>query len=316
MKIKLHKIELSPWKAVNQLGKKYEKYTHEITRIVLSEISRLLGLRMSKAHEDAPLIFKGKIMYNPKSGQPIKVKEWKRLEEAIIKYLHVERDYLQKKMVEDSFFLGSLIQRLDDEQKKINYPLNKFDLTEPDFTEFNYTDYDMDLMEAYKEGTGIYIQNVSDRARGKIQSIIVEGAKAHRSKGEIYQDLWDSEVDLNRDWDRVVVTETAMAANNGLLISELRSTPEEEDIFMKGISAPDRCPACGRLVDGKVVVLVSEPPDEGDKATVDGKTYTAIWPGKSNVGRSAKNYWAGITIHPYCRCSWSRWYLELEKYVS
>ncbi|KKN30951.1 hypothetical protein LCGC14_0829040 [marine sediment metagenome] len=315
MKLKLHKIESSPWKAVNQLSKKYEKYTHEITRIVLSETSRLLGLRMSKAHEDAPLIFKGKIMYNPKSGQPIKIKDWKRLEEAIVKYLHIEKDFLQKKMVEDSFFLGSLIQRLEENQKE-SWSLDKFDLTDPDFAEFGYTDYDMDLLEAYKEGTGTYIQNVNDRERGKIQSIIIEGSKAHKSKGQIWQELWDSEISLNRDWDRVIVTEVAMASNNGLLISELRSTPEEENIFMKGVSAPDRCPACGRLIDGKVVVLVAEPPEEGDEVIVDGKSYTAIWPGKSNFGRNAKNYWAGITIHPYCRCSWSRWYLELEKYVS
>jgi len=312
--IKAHKIEKSPWKAVNQLSKRYEQYTHEITRIVIEGVGKVLGLRLKKAH-DADLIFKGKIMYNPKDGKPIKMKDWKKLEAAIVKYLHVERNYLEKKMVEDSFFLGGLIQRLEEQQKR-TWNINKFDLTTPDFAKFDFTDYDMDLIGAYKEGTGIYLQNVSDRVRGKVSSIIVEGVKQRKSKSKIWQDLWDSETDLNRDWDRVVVTETAMASNNGLLISEIRSTPEEENIFMKGISAPDACPKCRRLVNEQVVVLISEPLDDGERVNVEGKSYVAIWPGKSNYGRSSKNVWTAIIMHPYCRCTWSRWYLELEEYIT
>jgi len=312
--IKAHKVEMSPWKAVNQLSKRYEKYTHEITKIVIKEVSRILRLKLKKAH-DEDLIFKGRIMYNPKDGKPIKMKDWKRLEKAIVDYLHIEREYLEKKMIEDSFFLGGLIQRLEEQQKK-TWDINKFDLTKPDFAKFDFTDYDMDLIEAYKEGTGIYLQNVNDRVRAKVSSIIVEGVKQRKTKSEIWQDLWDSETDLNRDWDRVVVTETAAASNNGLLISEIRSTPEEEDIFMKGISAPGACAACEKLVHEQVVVLVPQPLESGERVKVDGKSYVAIWPGKSNYGRSSKNVWTAIIMHPYCRCTWSRWYLELEKYIS
>ncbi len=308
---KLSKYEDSPWKSVNQLGDKYEKYAHEITHIVLDNVMKVLG-KMAKAHDDAPLIFKGKIQYNPKDGKPIKAKDWKKLEEAIIKYLGIEKDALQTKITEDSYFLGTLINRIENENKKRNTNFSKFKLDNPDWKTYGYTDFDKDMILASKQGAGIYLQNVTDKVRSKIQSILVEGTKAKKTKGKVFNELWDSQVALNRDWDRVIRTETAYAVNNGLLISELRQEPSDDPIFMKGISAPGACPYCLSLVNEKIVVLVDEAPATGDTVKIDGVEYNTIWPGKSNFGRKARDYWAATIIHPYCRCSWTRWYLELE----
>jgi len=310
---KLSKHEESPWKAVNQLGDKYEKYSHEITHITLNGVIDILGGKLRKAHEDAPLIFKGKIQYNPKNGKPIALKDWKRLETAIAKYLGIEKQALQGRMTSDSYFLGTLINRMSDEYKKRNQNLAKYNLENPDWKAYGYTDFDRDMMAVSEQGTGIYLQNVTDGMRGKIQSILVEGIREKKPSHRVFQDLWDSEVDLNRDWDRVIRTETAYASNNGLLISQLRQEPEEEYIFMIGMSAPDACPHCLRLVSEKIVVLLQEAPTSGDKIKVEGTEYTTIWPGKSNYGRKAINYWAAVTIHPYCRCSWTRWFIELEE---
>ncbi len=309
---RLSKHEESPWKAVNQLGDKYEKYCHEVTRLTFSGVVEVLGRPLKKAHSDAPLIFKGRIQYNPKSGKPIKLKEWQRLESAIMKYLGIEKKHLQTKMVDDSYFLGTLINRIEDENKKRTLNLNKYKLDNPPWKEYGYNDYDMALKEASQQGAGIYLQNVNDKIRGRIQSILVEGTKQKKSNNRVFQDLWDSETDLNRDWDRVVRTETAYASNNGLLISELRQETEEEHIYMKGISAGDACPYCMRFVNEKVVILLPEPPASGDTVKIEGTEYPAIWPGKSNYGRKPVNYWVATVMHPYCRCSWTRWYIELE----
>ena len=308
---KLSKHEESPWKAVNQLIDRYEKYAHEITHIALDNVTKVIG-KMEKAHDDAPLIFKGKIQYNPKDGKPIKAKDWKKLEDAIIKYLGIEKDALQTKIIEDSYFLGTLINRIESENKKRNTNLNQFELDNPDWKTYGYTDFDKDAILASEQGAGIYLQNVTDKTRSKIQSILIEGVKAKKTKNRVFQDLWNSETDINRYWDRVLRTEIAYATNNGLLISELRQEVSDEPIFMKGITSAGACPYCLKLVDEKIVVLLPEAPATGDTIKIDGVEYNAIWPGKSNYGRKANDYWPATIIHPYCRCSWTRWYLELE----
>ncbi len=314
--LKAHKTEESPYRSFNELSEKWEKYCHEVTTVLFSSICKTLNIRnrkrrLEKAEKD-PLIFKGRIQYNPQTGKPISIEEWKKLESAIIKYLGGEKDIIQKKMVEESFWLGSMINRLNDTQKK-KMPLKNVDFEAVDFNTFDFNDYDMDRIAVEEQLSGIYLQNITDRARSKVQEIIVNGTREGKPKYRIWQDLWDQEEDINRDWDRVIRTETSYGETNGLLISQLRMEPEEEYIYMKGISAPGACPSCIRLIHDKVVVLRDS--DEKDKITIDGKEYQVIWPGKSNYGRSVRNYWSCIPLHPYCRCVWSRWYPELEKYL-
>ena len=309
--LKAHKTEESPYKAINQLTDKWEKYSHEVTRLLIGGVNNVLKSRLRKAAEDAALVFKGRVQYNPRTGKPIKISEWKRLEEAINKYLGIEKNMMAKKMINDSFWLGTLINRLDTEGQRIQRPLSRFDVDNPDFIGYNYTDYDLDRIEIEQRATGIYLQNITDRARSKIQTIIIEGTKQRKRPSKVFQDLWDQEEDINRDWDRVVKTETSYGTTNGLLISQLRQEPEEEHIFMKGISSPNACRHCLRLINEQVVVLKDTPTETG-RITIEGVEYEVIWPEKSNYGRKSANYWPCIPLHPYCRCAWTRWYLELE----
>ena len=112
---------------------------------------------------------------------------------------------------------------------------------------------------------------------------------------------------MNRDWRRIAETEIGSAQNNGQLLTELeRRKPEDEYVYMKGISSSGACPWCRNEVDGKIVILLDAPPDSGgDTMTVDGQAYTCIWPGKSNYGRNRASWWvAAGTQHPHCRCTW------------
>lgn len=312
--IKAHKAEESPYRSINELSDKWVKYGHEVSSILIRNVIKVTGISLRKASEDAPLIFKGRIQYNPRTGKPITSAEWKRLEEAIVKYLGVEKDAISRKMINDSFWLGTLINRMNDETERIETSLSKIDLDNPSFEEYGYNNYDLDRIEIAQQLAGIYLQNISDKARGAIQSILVEGIKQRKTNYQVAQDLWDQEQDINRDLDRVVRTESAYATQDGLLISQLRQEPEEEDIFMIGVSSPDACRYCQNLINEKVVVLRDKPVSSG-KITVDGVEYDVIWPGKSNYGRSVKNYWPTVPVHPFCRCTWTRWYRELEQYI-
>ena len=57
--------------------------------------------------------------------------------------------------------------------------------------------------------------------------------------------LYDQFGGMNRDWRRIAETEIGNALNNGQLLTELdRKKPDEEYVFMKGISAAGACPWC------------------------------------------------------------------------
>ena len=300
--LNIHKEELSPYNAINEYITKTESYAHEVSNILVNNVAKVLGLSLKKAVDDhSPLIFKGNIQYNAKTGKPITMAEWNKLEEAIAKYLKIEKNILEKKLGSGSYWLGDLLNKMDLEQRR-KAKLTEIERIEeePDFEEFGYTDYDIDRVNIAQRLSGIYLQNITDKARTAIQSIITQGEKNHLSHGELFQKLWDQQDDINRDWDRVIRTETAMNANAGLLTSILRAS-DEEHIFVKGISAPNACKYCKGLIDNRIAVLLPGPPKGGsDKIKIGGQEYTAIWPGKSNYGRSTKDYWAASIIHPYC----------------
>lgn len=317
--IKAHKAEESPIHAVNEYVTYVENYCKETTTILLKSISSILNMEMRKAKEDELLIFKGRIQYSPKTGKPITMGEWGNLENAIIKYLKIEKKQIQKKIASDGYWLGTLLARMDKEQR-LTIPVKKvkkFDMGKAvaDFNEVKFTDYDKDKIDMAKQLSGIYIQNVDDRARTKIQEILVDGSRQNINKGKVSQRLWDLEEEVNRDWERVVRTEVATNINNGMMTTLLR-TSDEDNVFVKGISAPTACEHCLRLLNEKIFVLLDKPPEDGgDKITIDGKQYTALWPGKSNYGRKVKDYWACFVLHPHGRCTFSEWYLELQEFI-
>lgn len=312
--LKANKNEESPYPSVNQYVDQIEKYCKETTKILIRNVSSLLAIDKSlkKAEDDAPLIFKGRIQYSPRTGKPITTSEWNKFENAIIKYLKIEKKEIQRKMSTDGYWLGSILARMDKEQR-LEEPIKNIDMSQPDFKKVDFSDYDKGRIELANQFSGIYIQNVNDRTRSKIQQIINDGIRQHLPNRKVFQNLWDLEDDINRDWERVVRSELPANINNGMM-NTLLSTSDEDVIFMKGISVPDACSHCKRLVDEKIVVLVDKPISSGE-IEINGKIYPAIWPGKSNFGRKAKDYWEASTIHPHCRCTWSQWYIELEQYL-
>jgi len=172
------------------------------------------------------------------------MKEWSKLEEAIIKYLKIEKKEIQKKISSDSYWLGSLLSRMD-KQQRLSIPIKKvknFDMGKAtaNFNKFKYKEEDKDRIEIANQFAGIYIQNVNDKTRSKIQEILLDGIRQNSDKDTLSQRLWDFEDDINRDWERVVRTETASNINDGIMTSLLRSS-DEEHIFMKGVSAPTAC---------------------------------------------------------------------------
>ena len=313
----VHKEELSPYKSINQNISIIEKYAHVATGILLSSVSSVFNIeQLKKAKEREFVAFKGKIQYNYKTGEPITKEEWKKLEDAISKFLGIEKSVIEKKISTDSFWLGSTIKQMDYEER-LNTSLRDIDQERKNFESFHYRDYDNDRIEISERMSGSLIQNITDKARNKIKTIISMAEKSKWNKSMLFQNLWDQEEDINRDWDRVIRTESAMNANEGFLITALRAKDEDEEyVFLKGVSSPNACKYCKKLISDKIVVLLEKPPKKGDLIVVAGKTYTALWPGKTNYGRKPEDYWSATLIHPYDRCCWTEWSPELENFLN
>lgn len=158
------------------------------------------------------------------------------------------------------------------------------------------------------------VRALTESVRHRMRSVIMQHVEEQMLKlpgvpGQSLQTrLVDEFATLNRDWRRIAVTEAGECQLQGY-IANLKPGTKVKRIEQYA----NACAFC-RKIHGIVVEVVS--PDAPDK---DGQTQ--VWPGKTNVGRSASPmkrvgnvlvpreehelYWlpAGVA-HPHCRGRW------------
>ncbi len=157
------------------------------------------------------------------------------------------------------------------------------------------------------------VVNLSSDTRHRMRAVIAEhvterelGVKGPSSSLETK--LLDQFAVLNRDWRRIAVTEAGEAQNVGYITSVPRGTK------VKRVEQYRNACAFCRKIDGRIMEVV-------DPAAADKNPETQIWPGKTNVGRSASprkrvgtvfkerepdEMWqipVGL-VHPHCRGRW------------
>ena len=157
------------------------------------------------------------------------------------------------------------------------------------------------------------VRNLSNETRHKMRGVIADhvverelGLPATQSSLETK--LLDSFGTLNRDWRRIAVTEAGEAQTSGYVSSLPMGTKVKRVEQYK-----NACAFC-RKIDGRVMEVV-------DPAREDKDPETMIWPGKTNIGRSAsprkrignvfkerepdEQWWipTGL-VHPHCRGRW------------
>lgn len=157
------------------------------------------------------------------------------------------------------------------------------------------------------------IVTVADGVRQRVKALILEYQR-QRAIGDptlresMQTRLQDAFATANTDWRRIAVTEAGEMANQGLIASVGPGGRVRRVEQYKGA-----CAFC-RSIDGKEfdVVAANAPNKNGG---------TQVWPGKTNVGRSAaprkrvagqlidrepdERWWvAAGTMHPHCRGIW------------
>lgn len=186
------------------------------------------------------------------------------------------------------------------------------------------------LQQAVEEGASL-MSNTTINTIQNVRQTLVENTKQGKGVQGFYdqiRELVKDEVgELNRDWQRVAITEANSAFNNGYL-----SLLKDGD-YVVGLSMPDACDSCLQQIAGKVYKVRQTPPP--DYSTMTGDDYekyadiweNEVWAGKNNFGRSASQRkridrskgntkenlrekhhhefsMPAIPYHPHCRCRW------------
>lgn len=136
----------------------------------------------------------------------------------------------------------------------------------------------------------------------------MQGDPAALHDSTLQQELLEDFATMNRDWRRIAVTEAGEIANQGLIASlEVGARVKRMEVYQGA------CSFC-RKIDGLVMNVVS-----ASKPDKDG--WRDVWPGKTNIGRSAAKrkrvgdeliernpeelYWPAAGVqHPHCRGQW------------
>lgn len=181
--------------------------------------------------------------------------------------------------------------------------IDLFPTTKPQRAVLEYTN------ERIAEGVRQITGDVRHRMRQTIAQHVNAVALGDATlAGSLETKLGDQFAALNRDWRRIAVTETVEAQNQGYIASLARGARVKRIEQYRGA-----CRFC-RSIDGRIMSVV----DAGDPHK-NGET--DIWPGKTNIGRSAalhrrqgsllverdpaEMWWPATGVqHPHCRGRW------------
>lgn len=306
--------EPTPYQALRDLDAEVKKEIEDgLMRVFREIVVKWLHLSIEKAKGDDPFKLKGKTYINPKTGRALTVREWKSIQRDMTKIFGALYDDQQEALTKKALALGKVLEQMNPDDR-ITTPLDDLNL-DSFITSIESDDMYRNIMQWADLHTGELIQDMTGRSRRAVVNTIMQGYQDGWTSRKLQTELFDKFSDLNRDWRRIAETETATNFNNGYLITEAGTRVTDEPIYMKGLSGAGACDFCISHVNNQVVVLLDDAPAGGDSITIDGKSYTAIWPGKNNFGRKRANWWVSSgSQHPHCRCTWTRYYAEIEDY--
>lgn len=307
--------EVSPYRSVRELEEKTKQRVEKRLLELYKEIVRK-WLHLEKAGGSSPFRLDGKIFINPKTGKLLTKAEWEKIKENLTKAFAMIYKAEEERLVKVAMALGKILNTMETDEA-IKKKLPDIVLSEKRINTLLADPAYLSTLRFAEMHTAEYVVEITNRSRREIADVIIEGMRNQITPQKMEQQLFDQFGSINRDFRRITETEIGNNVNNGYLISEL--SKEEDtgiDVFMEGVSSADACSWCRSQVDGQVVVLRDNPPENGgDQVTIDGELYTVIWPGKSNIGKKRADWWVAAGLqHCHCHCSWIRHMPGFEKY--
>jgi hypothetical protein len=291
-----------------------ETYSFVIGYFGLPEITTVL-----KASPGDVLTHKGKVLYSPETGQPIKKTDWDRFVVLLEKYLNHKLKDTDKKIVLDSKALGRILNRMlkyntfeavkDLPLSDVKYRGKTLDWISDSVKNMQSAFGDdlsrgeMARIQVLQTSAAEKITKTSAAVKSDIRQILIDGVKNRKSKGQVSQAIFDRMTGANRDFQRIADTEIQNASNNSFLLDEVSNAEPGEKVYFQRIERIDSntCNFCKKMHG--VIVLWSDHPLEKDKIDDPVADY-AIWDGKDWDGKKEMD--ANGVFHPYCRGVWVR----------
>lgn len=295
--------EESPFHSLNDMKDYLFKIGDERLYQVYQELARN-WFTIQKAEPGMPFRVNGKIHINPRTGKPLTLAEWRKIKEGLRQGLRYTFKDLASYLAYEPIALAKILRTMP-EADAFKMPLNKLDLKKARPREAFFRN----SLKWAQQSAAIHIQDISSKAQTKVQQLIIT---AHQSKWGVKQladELFKVFANINKDWRLVAITEMQINFSSGFLLSELERAKKDGEKYpiLMGVSGPKACKECKRLIDHKYFVLLPDEPAGGsDKIRIKGERYTAIWPGKLNIGVSRGSWKPTIPLHPNCLCSWAR----------
>jgi hypothetical protein len=282
-----------------------ETYNFVVTHFGLPEV-RIIAKADVLTH-------KGKVIYSPETGEPIKQRDWDDFVNLLERFLNRKMKDTDKKIILDSKALGRILNRMLkyntlDEVKTlplddIKYRGKTFDWISDSIKNMRTAMGDelsrseMARIQVLQMSAASKITGVSEKLKSEIKQVLIDGIVARKGKGQISQDLFDKMTGRNRDFQMIADTEIQNAINNAALLDEVHNAKPGERVYFKRVEVIDdnTCKFCKKMHG--VIVLWSDHPLPADKIEDPIASY-AIWDGKNWDGK--KEYVANGAFHPYC----------------
>lgn len=323
---KATKGEVFHYKAQEDLTNKWYAFFAEVVRNTYNFVTDYFGLpKRTVMSKSESLSYKGKILYYPETGEPIKKADWDKFVKNLEKFLNRNIQDAEKKIILESSSLGKILNRM----LKYN-TLEAVKKTQLDNLKYHGKDFDwisdniknmktifgdaldrkeLSRIEMLTQSAAIKVTNVTEKMRGEIKQILVDGIKARKSKGQVSQDLFDKMVGDNRDFQKLADTEIQNSVNNAFIREEVYNTKVGEKVYFQRIEVVDdnTCPFCKRM-NGKIAVWSDKPLK--DQKSKDSVADFVIWEGKEWSGQK-DDVCTGV-FHPFCRGTWTRYYPDLD----
>ena len=323
--LKSAKGEVFLYKAQEDLTDKWCVFFSELVRNTYDFITDYCDLPKKTVMSKSVLTHKGKILYYPETGEPIKQADWDKFVKNLEKFLNRNIKDAEKKIILQSNSLGKILDRMLKyntleavkalQLEKLQYHGKSFDWISESVKNMkntfgdSFTRGEQARIEMLTQSAAIKVTNVTDKMCGDIKQILIDGVKGHKSKSEVSQALFDKMVGDNRDYQRLADTEIQNAVNNSFLREEVQNTPDGQKAYFQRIEVIDKntCAFCKRM-NGKIAVW-SDKPLKDEKAN-DGIADFVIWEGKEWNGKG-HSFTTGV-FHPYCRGTWVRYDTDID----
>lgn len=300
----------------------------KIKRQAYNFICKFLGLpkinKITKSISDE-LTVNGKIIFDPLYGTPLKQKDFAQMINKLENFLSRRLAETERQMLLQSTALGHLIALSKNGQtqllletvklKNIVHKGKSFEQLCTDYETLKHnfdkvTDNEIAKLQFIEDKIGVYVTSAKDATIKIIKDIYYDAVINHKSKQQISQEMYDQLGFLNRSWDTIARTESNNLKNHAFIVGSLND--EGKTYFRRRVGSYNTCKICAS--HRNKIALWSEKPLTDDTIN-DELADIAIWSGKSNIGRTQKDWWIpeGST-HPNCFCEWEKLLDEEIKY--